>query len=160
MIRFLTELLVCQTWFGQFDELYFILNWLVMRCKLWPELAADVQKTAWLKLYASQVKSVYFNHPSQGNPTNYYLILGPRDKAALPTSQQIPSEASEEPSDSIIHFLNYFFIHRKALLSANQRQCSLNRANVPRTCWVKLFGPRIYLWRIQPTRCMKKSSPN
>ena len=33
-------------WFGQFDELYFILNWLVMRCKLWPELAADTQQTA------------------------------------------------------------------------------------------------------------------
>ena len=29
------------------------------------------------------------NHPSQGNSTNYYIILGPRDKAAPPTSQQI-----------------------------------------------------------------------
>ena len=37
----------------------------------------------------SQVKSVYFNHPSQGNSTNCYLILGLRDKAAPPTSQQI-----------------------------------------------------------------------
>ena len=35
------------------------------------------------------VKSIYFNHPSQGNSTNYYVILGPRDKAAPPTSQQI-----------------------------------------------------------------------
>ena len=33
MIRFLIELLVRQTWFGQFDELYFVLSWLVMRCK-------------------------------------------------------------------------------------------------------------------------------
>ena len=33
--------------------------------------------------------SIYFNCPSQGNSTNYYLILGPRDKAAPPTSQQI-----------------------------------------------------------------------
>ena len=41
VIRFLIELLVCRTWFGQFDELYFVLNWLVMRCKLRPELAAD-----------------------------------------------------------------------------------------------------------------------
>ena len=32
---------------------------------------------------------MYFNHPSQGNSTNYYLILGLRDKAAPPTSQQI-----------------------------------------------------------------------
>ena len=41
MIHFLIEFLVCQTLFGQFDELYFILSWLVMRCKLRPELAAD-----------------------------------------------------------------------------------------------------------------------
>ena len=46
MIRFLIELLVPRTWFGQFDELYFVLNWLVMRCKLRPELAADAQQTA------------------------------------------------------------------------------------------------------------------
>ena len=32
---------------------------------------------------------MYFHHPSQGNSTNYYLILGLRDKAAPPTSQQI-----------------------------------------------------------------------
>ena len=32
MIRFLTELLVRQIWFGQ-SKLYFILNWLVMRCR-------------------------------------------------------------------------------------------------------------------------------
>ena len=29
MIRFLNELLVRRTWFGQFDELYFVLSWLV-----------------------------------------------------------------------------------------------------------------------------------
>ena len=46
VIRFLIELLVRRTWFGQFDELYFVLNWLVMRCKLRPELAADAQQTA------------------------------------------------------------------------------------------------------------------
>ena len=41
------------------------------------------------RLKSSQIKSVYFNHPSQGNSTNYYLILGLRDKTAPPTSQQI-----------------------------------------------------------------------
>ena len=41
------------------------------------------------KKKASQVKSIYFHHPSQGNSTNCYLILGLRDKAAPPTSQQI-----------------------------------------------------------------------
>ena len=45
MIRFLIELLVRRTWFGQ-SKLYFVLNWLVMRCKLRPELEADAQQTA------------------------------------------------------------------------------------------------------------------
>ena len=49
MIRFLIELLVRRIWFGQ-SKLCFILNWLVMRCKLRPELAADAQQTAWLKM--------------------------------------------------------------------------------------------------------------
>ena len=35
------------------------------------------------------VKSIFFNHPSQSNSTNYYIVLGPREKAAPPTSQQI-----------------------------------------------------------------------
>ena len=89
MIRFLTEHLVRRIWFGQ-SRLYFILNWLVMRCKLRPELAADAQQTAWWKcrLKSSQVKSVYFNHPSQGNSTTIsFWVL--RDKAAPSTSQQI-----------------------------------------------------------------------
>ena len=45
MIRFLIELLVRRTWFGQ-SKLYFVLKWLVMKCKLRPELAADAQQTA------------------------------------------------------------------------------------------------------------------
>ena len=49
MIRFLTELLVRRIWFGQ-SKLYIVLNWLVMRCKLRPELAADAQQTAWSKM--------------------------------------------------------------------------------------------------------------
>ena len=32
------------------------------------------------RLKSSQVTSAYFNHPSQGNSTNYYLILGLRDQ--------------------------------------------------------------------------------
>ena len=45
MINFLIEHLVRRIWFGQ-SRLYFILNWLVMRCKLRPELAADAPQTA------------------------------------------------------------------------------------------------------------------
>ena len=91
MIRFLIELLVRRTWFGQFDELYFVLKWLVMRCKLRPNLrqTRSRQHDRKCRLKSSQVKSIYFHHSSQGNSTNYYLILGPRDKAAPPASQQI-----------------------------------------------------------------------
>ena len=46
IIRFLIELLLRGTWLGQFDEQCFVLNWLVMRCKLRPELAAEAQQTA------------------------------------------------------------------------------------------------------------------
>ena len=45
LLRFLIELIVRRTYFGQFDELYFVLNWLIMRCKLRPELAAEAQQT-------------------------------------------------------------------------------------------------------------------
>ena len=41
------------------------------------------------RLKSCQVKSIYYNHPSQGNSTNYYLILGLWDEVAPPTSQQI-----------------------------------------------------------------------
>ena len=92
-----------------------------MRCKLRPELAADAQQTAWSKcrLKSSQVKSVYFNHPSQG------VIMGPRYKAAPPTSQQrtkIPSEASEEPSDTVIHFYFLFLPHSQESSTLGQSQ--------------------------------------
>ena len=49
LLRFLIELIVPRTWFGQLvnnSELYFVLNWLIMRCKLQPELAAEAQQTA------------------------------------------------------------------------------------------------------------------
>ena len=90
------------------------------------------------RLKSNHVKAIYFNHPSQGNSTNYYLILGPPSQGCAShksTNKQIPSEASEESSDTVIHFYFYFFfILWRALFSANQRQCSSNRANVPRTC--------------------------
>ena len=100
LICFLIELLVRWIWFG-LSKLYFIFSWLVMRCKLWLELAADAQQTAWSKMYA-KVKSVYFHHPSQGKSANYYLILGLRDKAVPPTSQQIPFEVKNLVTPSSI----------------------------------------------------------
>ena len=50
-----------------------------------------------------QARAVCFNHPSQGNSTNYSIILGPLDKAAPPTGQQnraIPSEARKVSTSS------------------------------------------------------------
>ena len=141
MIRFLIELLVRWIWFGQ-SRLYFILNWLVMRCKLQPELAADAQQTAWSKMEA-KIKSIYFHHPSQGNSTNYLLSHSgsPRQGCAShkSTNKFPPKRAKNLTTPSSI----FFFIHRRVLLSANQRQWLSNRANVPRTCWAKFFGPRI-----------------
>ena len=63
------------------------------------------------RLKSSQVKSIYFNHPSQGNSTNCYLILGPRHKAAPPTSQQInnfPLKRVKNPAtpSSILIFIS------------------------------------------------------
>ena len=149
IIYFSVGLLVRWTWFGQVDKLDFVLNWLIMRCKLQPKLAAKAQQTAWSKcrLQSRQVKSICFNHPSQGKPTNYYVILGPRDKAAPPTSQQLKKFPPKRvkylatPSSIFIFFLPH--PQESSLLSASQRQGSSNRASVLRTCWAKLFGPRI-----------------
>ena len=73
-------------------------------------------------MYA-KVKSVFIHHPSQGNSTNYYLILGLQDKAAPSTSQQIPSEVSEESSDTVIHF--YFFLHSQESSALSQSEAMI-----------------------------------
>ena len=138
MIRFLIELLVRRIWFGQ-SKLYFILNWLVMRCKLRPELAADsmIEKC---RLKSSQYTLIIPHRVIQLTTISFWVS----ETRLSTTNKQIPSEASDEPSDTVIHFyFCFFFIHRRDLLSANQRQWSSNRANVPRTCWAKVFGPRI-----------------
>ena len=89
------------------------------------------------RLKSGQVKSTYFNHPSQGNSTNYYLILGRRDKAAPPTSQQINKFPPKRVKYlAIPSSISFFLPHpqESSPLSANQRQGSSNRANIPRTC--------------------------
>ena len=70
-----------------------------MRCKLQPGLVAEAQHDPKCRLKSShhpsqsrhdpkcRLKSSH--HPSQSSSTNYCIILGQRDKAALPTSQQI-----------------------------------------------------------------------
>ena len=87
-----------------------------------------------------RLKSIYFNHPSQDNSPNYYIILGPRDKA---THMSVPSDASEVSTpSSIFIFISSSCTGELSLLSNNQRQCSPNWANSPRTCRAKLFGLR------------------
>jgi len=49
-MKFLNWTLVCRTLCRQFDELCFILNWLIMRCKLRPKLVAEARQTAWYKM--------------------------------------------------------------------------------------------------------------
>ena len=96
--RFLIELLVRWTWFGQFEEFtcsQLACNEMQASARTCGRRAADsMNPKCWLK--SNQVKSVYFNHPSQGNSANYYLILGLRDKAAPPTSQQIKNSLRSE----------------------------------------------------------------
>ena len=77
MIRFLIELLVRRTWFGQFDEIYFVLNWLVMRCR---------QHDRKCRLKSSQYTLIIPHRVIQLTAISFCV---PRDKAAPPTSQQI-----------------------------------------------------------------------
>ena len=71
-------------------QLYFVLTWLVMRCKLRPELAADAQQTARSIMKAIVKSSQYILIiPHRVIQLTNYLILGLRDKAAPPTSQEI-----------------------------------------------------------------------
>ena len=77
---------------------------------------------------------------------NYYSILDLRDRVATPTGQQIGQFSPKWVKYPHHHpFVCLFLPHpqESSLLSTNQRQCSLNWANIPRTCWAKRFGPWI-----------------
>ena len=86
----------------------------------------------------SQVKSIYFNHPSQGNSTNYYLILRPRDKAAPPASQQInkfPPKRMKNLATLILFFsffLFYIYIIIISSSSTGELCCQPVKTNVRR----------------------------
>ena len=73
--------------------------------------------------------------------------MGPRDKAALPTSQQMNKFPPKRMKYLAIPSFFVFLPHpqESSPLSAYQRPGSSNRANIPRTCWAKRFRPRIYL---------------
>ena len=89
------------------------------------------------RLKSSQVESIYFYHPSQGTSTNFYLILGLRDKAAPPTSKHInkfpPKREKNLATQSSILFL--FFLHPPESSALSQSKAMIvYRANIPRTC--------------------------
>ena len=116
---------------------------------------------------SGQVKSIYFNHPSQGNSTNYYLILGPWDKAAPPTGQQI----NKFPLKRVKNLATPSSICICISSWSTGELCSQPiRGNV---CWIGWMFPEhvewnflapeysfVTVWWILPTRFMKKSSPN
>ena len=138
-----------------------------MRCKLRPELAADSVIENQCRLNSSQIKSTYFNHPSQGNSTNYYLILGPRDKAAPPTSQQI----NKFPPKRVKNLATPSSICILISASSTGELCSQPvRGNVrrigrmfPEHVERSFLDPEysfVAVRRILPTRFAKKSWPN
>ena len=71
--------------------------------------------------------SIYFNHPSQANSTNYYMmviiILGPTDNAAPPTSQQ----TDQFPPKRVKHWHchPFFFLFFLVLSSSSTGELSL-----------------------------------
>ena len=107
MVRFLIELLIRRTWFRQFDEQYFVLNWLVMRCKLRPELAADalqqrdpkcrLKSSLYILIIPHRVIQLLYHSGSQRQGCTSHKS----------TRKNIPFEVSEVPvySDTVIHFI-------------------------------------------------------
>ena len=133
-------------------------------CYRWITNNKEAQQTLRSKVQV-KVKSIYRNHPSQGNSINYYIILGIRDKAAPPTSQQIGRFPPKRVKYQHRHPFVFFFLAHpqestQSLISTNQRQGSSNWANVPRTCWAKLSGPLTQLRRSSSNTPNKVSEAN
>ena len=98
MIRFSIELLVRRIWFGQ-SKLYFILNCLELRCKPRHKLAADsmIQNVGY-----SQYTFITPHRVIQPTTISFW-VAETRLRLHKSTNKQIPSEASEEPSYTVIH---------------------------------------------------------
>ena len=106
MIGFLIELLLRRTLFGQ-SKLYFVLNWLVLNWLPNLRQTRSRQHDRKCRLKSSQYTFIILHRVLQ-------LLShsgSPRQGCAShkPTNKQIPSEASEEPSDTVIHFFSFFF---------------------------------------------------
>ena len=71
-----------------------------------------------------RLKSIYFPHLSQGNSTNYYLILGLRDKAAPPTSQQI-NKFPPKRVKNLVTPSSIFFLHPQKSSALSQSEAMI-----------------------------------
>ena len=114
----------------------------------------------------AKVKSVYCNYPLQGNSTNCYLILGPLRQGCAShksTNKQIPSEASEEPSDTVIHFIFIFSSSTGELCSqpigGNVRRIGRTFPEHAERSFLDPEYSFVAFRRILGTRFAKKSSP-
>ena len=123
-----------------------------MRCNLQPELAAKCSLKS--SLYTLIV-------PHKIIQLTTIVILGLRDKAAPPTSQQI----REFPQNRVKYQHHHLFKKKKkkksslstgeiSLLSTNQRQGSPIWANISRKCWPQFveypeLGSRSKRWPSQ-----------
>ena len=161
MIRFLIELLVCRTWFRQFDKLYFVLNWFVMRCKLRPTLAADAQQTAWSKMQA-KVKSIYLIIPHRLIQLTTISCWVPETRLRLPQVNKFHPKRVKNLATLSSIFISY---------SSTGELCSQPiRGNVHCTGWMfpehverSFLDPEysfVAVQRILPTRFAKKSAPS
>ena len=125
MIRFLIELLVRRIWFGQ-SKLYFILNWLVMRCKLRPNLRqiCSRQHDRKCRVKSSQYTFITPHRLIQLTTISFWVSV---TKAAPPTSQQInkfpPKRVKNLATQSSIFIL--FFLHPQESSALSQSEAMI-----------------------------------
>ena len=159
MIRFLIELLVRRIWFGQ-SKLYFILNWLVMRCKLRPELAADSrQHDRKCRLKSSQYTLIIPHRLIQLTTISCWV---PETRLRLPQVNKFHPKRVKNLATLSSIFISY---------SSTGELCSQPiRGNVHCTGWMfpehverSFLDPEysfVAVQRILPTRFAKKSAPS
>ena len=100
----------------------------VQRTLLHSQLACNEMQASARTFGRHAADSMIENDPSQGNSANYYLILGPpRQGCAFhkSTNKQIPSEVSEEPSDTVIHLYLDFFLHPQESSALSQSEAMI-----------------------------------
>ena len=101
-----------------------LIGWLA--CPQLDVLKTDIWKTQLVRPSRPQVgtlqlQTIYFNHPSRGNSTNYQSGSQRQGCAShKSTNRSFPSEASEASTPSSIFIFYFFFIHSRDLVALNQ----------------------------------------